>query len=233
MSKFEMQEKLSQADISGSEREGQEPGLELVKGEGLDVVVDVANDLAGKIEGDKKVTGEDVLKLDKALGKVKLNISGEKMTIDEVKKIPDLKMNMELWEKIMKGDKYILDDINAQIIENLTYLTVGIASRLIELAKRDRKLQLVFTKLEKLSDNVADVLGHASFEGLKLNGVRFLSDKQVDSLCNFQGGLFLEGLEDVSDEAIERLASIQQWNLHVSGDIRKRIREFRINEEKK
>ncbi len=205
-----------QRDISSSEQEKQEPGLELVKGEELDGVVEATSDLAGKMERDEKITGDDVLKLDEALGKVRVNVGGEMMTIDEVKNIPDLQENLKLFDEILRGS------IVAE--QHLTFITLKIASLLINNESRV-SIDIYLETLEEISDEVVLLLSQSELN-LFLDKIRYLSDKALQYLLDRKEGLVsLRGLRDLSDHSIELLRNYSKNNIIVSRLIKEKMLE--------
>lgn len=230
-----MGQSLSQKDISGAEKEKQEPGLELVRNQELDAVVDAANDLAEKVEGDEKVTGDDVLKLDEALGKVKFYFYGEEMTIDEVREILDLKRNMEIWKQIEEGD--------LKRVAELTFIVSNITSKLIEKWEREYVHYLALEKLKILSDDVARQL-FSSELSISLRNVRNMSDKAIEYLLDIKEIAFVDNLEALSERAFIQLAeseltftgnsytSEQKAKIRVSAEMQKRIEEYRAKNKK-
>lgn len=221
MSKVEMGENLSQKDISGPEQEKQELGLELVKNEQLDNVVDAANELDRKMKGDLPVTDGDVSRLEEALKFVKVNFYGDKMSIDEIKKIPDLKENMELWEGIENGE---IDNS-----DSITYITKDIARTLFGEARKRHYGSLSFKKLKVLSDDTAnEIFNLASGMGLYFDSsdLNHLSDETIDTLCVSRVILVsLKYVDNLSDNAIRMLAESDKiW--YLSDKTKKRIDEY-------
>lgn len=214
-----------QKDISGSEKEKQKPGLELVKGEELDNVAKAIDDLSGKIEGDKKVTGDDVLKLDEALGKVKVDFYGDEMTVDEIKKIPDLKENMKLWKGIEKGE-----DNTSKV----TYITKNIARKLmIKATSNFYNSAIRFDKLKILPDDVAEVIAGLThrFFSMYFNSLDFLSDKAIESLCSSEAKVLgLKFVNNLSENAIKMLAekmlAEDDKTFLLSDETKKRVEEY-------
>ncbi len=240
-----IEERLAEVqDISASEKEKRESGLELARGKELDEVVKSADNLAGKIESDENVKGEDVLKLEEALGKVKVNVYGEELIIEEIRKIPDWRQNMEIWHKIMAMEGSEVDVAQVDTLtRQITFLPVEVAQKIITFSLGERLnfpvLKTVSSKtasvlatheelflgIEKLSSDATRHLGQQKGV-LYMSDVKYLSDEVVRYLSLHKGRLYLPRLEDVSDQAIKLLAKMGS-RLQVGLKIEKRINEIK------
>lgn len=208
-------------DIEVEAGKESEPGLELAKSEELKGIVDSINDLAEKVERDEKVTAGDVLKLDEVLGHMKVDFYGEEMTIDDIGKIPDLKHNKKVWDKI-KGGVIIWHEK-----DTLTYILPEIAMLIVKDAVKSRDRGIVLYDLRFMSDTVAEIL--SQFEGgINLNSLQMISDRQAELLgSRSNGGLInLEGLEDISEKGLEFLAE-NKGSVFLPIKMRDRFKKYR------
>ncbi|MFA6296172.1 MAG: hypothetical protein WC663_02375 [Patescibacteria group bacterium] len=172
-----MQEKI--ADVKEPQQKVE--GLEIAKTEELKKVVAAANVLAEKIERNENVTAGDVLDLKEALGQVKFDFYGDPLTSEEIKKIPNLQKNIEVYKGI-KAKKFLTGDLSI-----LTYLPVKIA----ETIKRDFKSSMLFlnglTSLsEEAANNLKDWLNESNFRTLSITGITSLSPKVIQILAQFK-----------------------------------------------
>ncbi len=171
------------ADVKEPQQDKVE-GLEIVKNPESERVIESANNLTGKIERDEKVTGQDVLNLDEALGKIKINVVGIEMTLEEAK---------------AKGKLYIeFLQRNFEHHEELTILTPEMAQIIA-----DSHRWFAFPKVTEISDETASILGRHDRD-LNLMGLTSLSDSAARGLARHKGNmsaLGLSGLTEISDEA--------------------------------
>ncbi|MFA6296120.1 MAG: hypothetical protein WC663_02110 [Patescibacteria group bacterium] len=150
-------EPLTQQDIQGPEKESEKIGLEIARTPESETVKDLANEFHEAIQNDSPITYGKVEDFREALGKLKFNIGGEMMTAEEVKKIPDLKMNMEIWEEIRRRDYRRVRELTF-IIPDI-YHIISQTGRVFSLEKIDSlpdEIALLFLDFSfqvKISDN--------------------------------------------------------------------------------
>ena len=195
-------------DVGDVEKEKWEPSLELAEGNELDNVVDATNDLAKKIEGDEKVTGDDVLKLREALGKMKVNVYGDELTVDEVREMPDFKRDIEDWKEIMKmPEPQHRGGINFyRRTGRLTYLPEDVAQRFLDFDKLEKPHKLTdlnLKKVKRISTKTASLLAKFHFS-ISL-GIEELNTDVARELAKHEGHLFLNGLKNIDKETAEIL----------------------------
>ncbi|MBP9686797.1 MAG: hypothetical protein KBD66_03280 [Candidatus Doudnabacteria bacterium] len=53
---------------------------------------------------DKSIKIEDVENIDQLARNTKIDVGGEIMTVEEAEKVPDLKMNVEIWKEMRDGN---------------------------------------------------------------------------------------------------------------------------------
>lgn len=176
--------------------------IEVVKSPENTGIVEQIQQLESALSHDKSVTVNQVLGTEDALDSMKVVVSGEEMTIAELRQVPDLEKNMKIWQEIEAG--YF------ENIEQLTYITVHIAGLLSKIEKREDGGD-AFLKLKGLisiSDSVAEQL--AKHKGdLNLNGLTSISDTVAEHLSKHQGQLDLDGLTYISDTVAEHLSKHQ------------------------
>ncbi len=200
------------------------PGLELAKGEGFDAVVDIANYLAGKIERDEPIKVEQVMNLDEALGKIKIDVGGDQMTLAEARRIPDLGSNLEIYKMFERQDRRGLGLFKSDY-EQMTYLPIKIARILIRRSAGSVEY-LYLGNIKVISDEVAQEI--SNFRGtVLLNGLETLTDIQADHLANIYGVLTLYGLKNISDAGLGSLLwSNASLDVRFSKDIQKKFGLF-------
>ncbi len=213
-------EQLVSQDISNSEKNSREPGLELAKTPELEKAVNRANELAEAIQQDQPVTAEAVLDLERELGNLKVIVGGEEMTIEEARQIPDLKRNMEIWEEIRER--------NLDNFFNMTYLATDIA-RLLVFKQRGAVLDL--KSLKRISNNVADILEEHR-GSLFLEGIEELSDNAAESLSKHKGKVVLSGLKPMSDRSASYFINFP-FDLNVSQEIKEQISRLKRERDEK
>lgn len=134
----ESREQLTQKDIQGPEKESAEPGIEVARTPELERAVDAADNLANKIKGDKNVTEGDVAELEETLGKLKYNIAGEEMTIEELKAadIEKIKRNLPFLEMAVDPESNETDLFLS--VPEISWMTPNLYRRIVEnLEKRN------------------------------------------------------------------------------------------------
>ncbi|MFA6296178.1 MAG: hypothetical protein WC663_02405 [Patescibacteria group bacterium] len=217
-----MQENL--ADVKEPQQNVE--GLEIAKTPESEKVIESANNLAGKIERDEKVTEGEVDDLREALGQMKFDINGEMMTIEQIKENPEMKINFKIFQEIQSGD--LQRKYNVGLTLGITFLPKNIAEVLSHYngtlnfhrlsfisdsaaeALSHHKGTLHLNKLSSLSDKAAESLSRHQGFFLYLIGLSSLSDKSIESLSHYHGGLFLSGLSTLSDNAAESLSHHQE-----------------------
>ena len=128
---------------------------------------------------DKAISTDDIEDLSKVARGGKIDVGGEIMTVEEAEKIPDLKMNAEVWKEIKNG--------NFDGVFFLTFITDEIAKLLVK--KFDNYQTLKLWSLRSLSDNAAEVLSkHRG--NLHIDNVENLSDNAAMSLARHEGTVF-------------------------------------------
>jgi hypothetical protein len=108
-------------DIVNPQNKNETSDFELT---GSDSLVKNLDIVSVALDRDKPLTLADLDVLDADLRSIAVNIGGEMMTVEEAKKIPDLKMNMEIWAEIRKGDcerSYELTFITNEILQILVH----------------------------------------------------------------------------------------------------------------
>ncbi|MFA6296733.1 MAG: hypothetical protein WC663_05235 [Patescibacteria group bacterium] len=193
-----MREQEAIHDVTMESEKKSESGLEIVKNEDSEKVVEIAKDLNDKIDKNEPIKGEEVLDLREALRKMKFDFYGEKKTADEIKEIPNVKRNIEIYE-------------NGEIIDfdEVTYLPKEIAVKLI--AKATEANTAIFLRgLHFISDEVALLLSR--FVGnIYLDGLETITDKQAELFLEHRGGITLSGLTDLSDIGVRYLSQTSDF----------------------
>ncbi|MFA6296645.1 MAG: hypothetical protein WC663_04775 [Patescibacteria group bacterium] len=183
---------ISQKDImeSGVEKT---PGLEIAKTEESEEAVKLLDEIAGDIENDLNIKAERMIMLREALGKLRFNFGaeGETMTAEELKKVPDMKENVEIYEA-MKRDFHLG---RATRIDEVTYLTPGMAEEIIFVYDPDETMSLMSLKV--MTDKLAEVLGNAEEVNIRLPKLNILTGKQLRSLLAKTNTVSLRGLDTV------------------------------------
>ncbi len=185
-------EQLVSQDISTPEIKSSESGLEIAQNTQLESAVSKANEIAESIQQDKPVTAEQVLELEKDLGNLKVNIGGEEMTMAEARKIPDLKMNMRIWEEIKTG-KY----------DRMSEIT-HVSSEIVKILIKSERIFL--PQAHSFSKSAIELLGTVKNRPLFLDGLREISDYEAECLGNHVGTLFLRNVITLSDSQAEHLS---------------------------
>ncbi|MFA6296119.1 MAG: hypothetical protein WC663_02105 [Patescibacteria group bacterium] len=233
-------EQLTQKDIQGPEKETSEPGLEIARTPESETVVDLANELHEAIQNDSPITYGKVEDFREALDQLKFNIGGEMMTAEEARKIPDLKLNMEIWKRIKVGDYStstitqmtyvslevadILKNVGTVRLLNVKYFPSSILRKLCE-----RKGYLTLG-IEEISDQDAEIISNHQGE-LFLDNITRLSVKQAEFLSQHRGQLSLAGLESLPDQAaiyfidFKHFLNVQSRITTQIGRLRKRSRK--------
>ncbi|MFA6296033.1 MAG: hypothetical protein WC663_01650 [Patescibacteria group bacterium] len=168
-----IQENLADIKEPSKQTEG---GLEIAKTPESKTVVDLANEFHEAIQNDSPITYGKVEDFREALGKMKFNIDGELMTIEEARKIPNLKENLKIMKEIEAG--------NFNNIYKLTYLTDRIAE---SLSRSQNDLRL--NRLTSLSDLSAASLSHHQ-GNLYLNSLNSISNKAAKFLSHHRGNVY-------------------------------------------
>lgn len=213
-----MQEKI--ADIKEPQQDV--AGLEIAETPELEKVVDAANNLSEKIEKNENVTARDVLDLEEASGQIKIDFYGKKITLEEIRKIPNLKENKRLWDDIMSGNYHDggLDD--------LTFLPEKVAEAA---SKFEGTFTLSFYRLDSLSSEIAEALSKWKGQYLLLDGITSLSKKEAKALSNFEGKkISLMSLTSLSDEAAQELSNFNGDIVNCKREIKSKIDEFKAKE---
>ncbi|MFA6296665.1 MAG: hypothetical protein WC663_04880 [Patescibacteria group bacterium] len=211
-------------DVETPEKKSEEPGFEIVDNEQSREVVKLANDLAGKIEGDEKIIGEDILNLREALGRIKYNFYGEQMTTEEINRISDLKADIKIWKAIEDDNQ----DALLRSYKEMTYIPPDIAAHFVDLP-----MDLHLDKVTFLSDESAKHLA-------KVRGILFLSDikKLSDKAALYLGehvgdpeqdsdSLHLDNLEEISEQGLRNLAKHPGWVLLPLGGLYEKFSKYR------
>ena len=107
------------ADIVESKNKSDQAGLVMAQTDALEGVIDGLNLIQEAIQGDRDLTEEDLRVLERTLSRMTINVGGEEMTVEQARKIPDLKKNMEIWQEIQ--------DENFGRINELTFVASEIA----------------------------------------------------------------------------------------------------------
>jgi len=199
------------ADIKEPQQE-KEASFEIAKTEELKQVIDQANSLAGKIERDENVKVGEVLDLEEALNKIKIDIGGEIMTVEEIKKNPNTQEQIEIIKEVIAGDK--------SRHAKLTFLTKQAAESLSRVQGT-----LFLRSISSLSDPVAEILSHHQ-GNIYLNGLSSLSDSAAESFSHHKGFIRLDHLSSISDSAAEFL-SRHQGSLWLSKEVEKKVDKFK------
>lgn len=175
---------ISQKDILGS-GEKETPGLELSKTKELNDLVDRANELADDLKNDRNITVGRMERFEEAMRKLKVNFGaeGETMTIEELKRIPDIKKNTEIFNEINSG--------SIDRDKELTYITPGIARILVGFGVD----VLYLDGLSQISDGVAEIIGNADKVVVRLHSLEVISVTQLESLCLKTKKVNLTGLK--------------------------------------
>lgn len=186
----EFGEKLGQADIVESESK-KATGLELAKSQELDEAVTQADQLAHDLENDRNVKVEQLLGLDEAMGKVKVNFGaeGETVTLEELKQIPDVEKNVKIYEKIKRA----VEQNKANGIDEVTYLTPEIARKLVAVFRMGQSMS--FLSLKVMTDEVAEILGQGNGIDIRMPGLKNLTGRQLRRLLVKTGTISLSGLD--------------------------------------
>ncbi len=183
-------EKISEKDIVESEAK-KAPGLELARSKELDGLVSRADEIADDLKNDRNIKAEKLIGLDDALGKLRVNfgVEGETMTIAELKKVPDVAENARIYGKIERA----VEQNKANGIDEVTYLTPGIARKLVSVFKPNQSMSL--NSLEVMTDEVAEVLGRAEGINIRLSKLNILTGGQLRSLLAKTNTISLRGLD--------------------------------------
>jgi hypothetical protein len=154
-------------DSPEQERRG---GFEMSGDEAHNVAAELSL-LHNLIDHDKSVTGADLKKVEENLKNMKMDVGGDMMTVEEAERIPDFKMNVEIWKEIEEG--------NFNNSGKLTYITPRVAESLSK-----HKGDLYLHRLTSLSDTAAESL--SKHKGvLDLSGLTSLSDMAAESLSKY------------------------------------------------
>jgi len=185
--------------VNPSEKE--ESGFKIANTPESESIINKSNELAERIQRNEPIKVGHVLELEKALSRIKIDIGGDMMTVEEIKKNPNIQ------EQIKKPNFKEQLDLNKKVatgipiyIEDLEFLTKAAAESLSQ-----HEGELFLTGLTFLSDAAAKSLSmHQG--GLYLNGLTLLSDEAIKYLSRYQGRLDLSGLSFLSDDAAESLS---------------------------
>lgn len=168
------------------------------------------------LDHNKPVTIKSLEDLGGIINGSKIIIGGDVMTVEEVTSIPDLKMNMEIWQEISEdkygkvaGMTYMTKSI-ARILANrgpdiiYTYSLKSISIPVAEILSGCGSF-IIISGLTSISDEVAERLSKHE-KGIDLSGVKSLSHKCLECLSKTKGYLVLDGLEILSDADAECLS---------------------------
>ncbi|MFA6296174.1 MAG: hypothetical protein WC663_02385 [Patescibacteria group bacterium] len=211
-----MQENL--ADIKEPQQQKAE-GLEIAKTPESERVIESANNLAGKIERDEKVTAGEVYDLRETLGQMKFDFYGNNLTIKEIRQDPNIQKNIGIWQEIESGNWRNREKLTmlppkiARAFKNVpgddVYLN-NLSSLQPESVKAIKDWEKVrFLHLDGISNiskDVATALAAWHGENLHLRGLTTISQEEAKALKDWSGTrLYLSGLISISDEAAEEL----------------------------
>ncbi len=210
-----------------------EAGLEIARTSELEKIVERVNDLAGKIERDENVSAQEVLDLDSALNRMKIDFYGDQLTMDEIRQIPDRQQNTKLFQKIMSHEYLTVERMSFF----LTYLPVGLAKILSEhggIVEIDGKCKLNLHSLKSLSFESAKELVRlrqnleTGVENLLL--LDGLTAIPADIAQLFEGvyhfNLSIQGLTELSDEAAKSLSKFE-GKIYCPDKFKKQIAKFK------
>jgi hypothetical protein len=173
----------------------------------------LSNDLSSlnqSIEHDQAVTKEALVNLESDVKKSDITIGRETFTIEEAEKIPDLEMNMKIWEEIYNE--------NFDNIRQLTYFPDGVAKFLIPYEPKGGYL-LNLPNVSSISDKAAEYISQYD-NSIQLNGLTSLSDTAAEFLAKSEKNLSLElkGLKTLSDNAAEFLGKFHTGKFSSGND---------------
>jgi len=167
------------ADIKEPQQE-KEASFEIAKTEELKQVIDQANSLAGKIERDENVKVGQVLELEKDLENLKIDFYGEKLTIQQIKKIDDINEQSRINRLVMEH--------GGTFKSKLTYLTIKAAERIRKDSETDRIVDL--KNVRSLTEKKAQILAECKGASLEI-GLEEMSIEIALSLKNYQGNVLI------------------------------------------
>ncbi|MFA6296646.1 MAG: hypothetical protein WC663_04780 [Patescibacteria group bacterium] len=204
---------ISQKDImeSGAEKT---PGLELAKTKELDEVASRADEIADDLKNDRNIKAEQLIGLEVALGKLKVNFGaeGETMTVEELKKVPDAKENARLYRIIENAVK----EGKAIGMEEVTYLTPGIARKLVSVLAPYQIADLL--NLKVMTDGVAEVLGKAEKVSISSAALEKITWRQLNALFAKTNTVHMWGLEvDKNDRKLARIINLHSERMVMNG----------------
>ncbi|MFA6296177.1 MAG: hypothetical protein WC663_02400 [Patescibacteria group bacterium] len=183
-------------------KQNTEPNIEIAQTPELENVVDTANVLAEKIEGDEKVTEGDVYDLREALGQMKFDIGGKMMTANELRENPELLANYRILQEMKKG--------NFSNIQNLTNLSSETAEFLVKQGFKVGNI-LDFRKIKKLSLDSLRILSKWEGTAIDFSGLTDMPKELARILKDFKDvrNLDFNGLTDLPSESA---AILKDWN---------------------
>ncbi len=223
-------------EITPSKTEGKDTGYDIDRSLELSEVVSEAETLLNSIEHDSVVTVDDIHKLGEKLDRVSFTIEGESLTFSELKKIPNLKNDREIWEEMRKGYFTRIGELtflprdlvgvltssssrnwfleNGVALPNLEVLSYGAASLL---ARFPASFHL---GLRELPDEIAEVFSRDDWTPyiettspeqriLNFDRVTTLSEEAARLLSQTKGFLGLRGIVSLSSVAIEHLTKLK------------------------
>lgn len=198
-------------DVEAHEKEKKEPGLELAKGEETDELVESADNIAQALEKDEPVTEGDMKRIEEAVQNIHVDFGGEKVSLDELKRDPNMKNDLKIWQEIKN------DSLNANSkIGKLTRITPEIVRIALADFTPPSSLEWQFLSLNKskfFSDDCAEVLRENNFIGLiVLSSVKSISDNAMEIITtNRKNSINLDSLEILSDRGAMALSRLKGW----------------------
>ncbi len=169
-----------------------EPALEIAQGSESEKVKNALKQLLDGVEHNDSITVEDLMNTERALGELKVDVCGEFMTIDEIKRIPDFEHNLWIWRQMKEGD---FDNVFL-----LTFVTPHIFKILLT-----HKGTLWLNRVTNISDQMIESISQHK-GALRLDGLRHISDQAAEFMSKHEGMLFLNGVTSLSISAAESLS---------------------------
>ena len=174
MPKENMHEQLVNQELQPPPNKS-EDGIELHNSPELEETTNIISQINQAIATDSPVTAQSILELKESIAELTVDINGEQVPLKDIKDIPDIKDNINIWQEIKQD--------NLANISKITYITPGIAQIL---SKHQGDLYL--RGLTTLSDIAAEHL--SNHQGtLDLDGLTTLSDKAAEHLSKHEGDL--------------------------------------------
>lgn len=196
---LEMNKTLQDAN-SPEKKEG--GGLEIVATPELNHVTQSLGSLHETIDHDRVTTSKDLESLDEAVGELLVDFEGEKIPLKQIGEIPELKKNLEIFQRIinMKLGEYIFE------MAELTFLPEKIAKTLF--CRRPMTHDGEGTGFRNVKWISNKALQYLSRNGgfLQLGGLSSISVEAAQILVLHNGPLYLDGLVEIPDEVADILS---------------------------